>query len=142
MSPRAGIGEFSNEREKGPGSICSGILRFMPRRPRIHLAGVPLYSVQRGHNREACFFGEEDYLAYRHGLGEALNRERLRPARLRVHDQPCACAADSTAAPKNVPRLIISLGGDATCGPSTKPSPHRHAVRQPLHVVAVQEDTY
>jgi putative transposase len=36
----------------------------MLRRPRIHLAGVPLHSVQRGHNREACFFGEDDYLAY------------------------------------------------------------------------------
>jgi putative transposase len=44
----------------------------MPRRPRIHLAGVPLYIVQRGHNRKARVFGEEDYLAYPHGLGEAL----------------------------------------------------------------------
>jgi putative transposase len=44
----------------------------MPRRSRIHLAGVLLHSVQRGHNRNACFFGEEDYVAYRHGLGEAL----------------------------------------------------------------------
>lgn len=32
----------------------------MPRRPRIHLDGVPLHIVQRGHNREPCFFGEED----------------------------------------------------------------------------------
>jgi hypothetical protein len=38
----------------------------------IHLAGVPLHSVQRGHNRDACFLGEEDYLAYPHWLGEAL----------------------------------------------------------------------
>jgi putative transposase len=44
----------------------------MPRRPRIHLASVPLHSVQRDHNREACFFGENDSLAYPHGLGEAL----------------------------------------------------------------------
>ena len=28
--------------------------------------------VQRGHNRDACFFAEEDYLAYREWLGEAL----------------------------------------------------------------------
>ena len=33
----------------------------MPRRPRIQLDGVPLHIVQRGHNREPCFFGEEDY---------------------------------------------------------------------------------
>lgn len=28
--------------------------------------------MQRGHNRDACFFGEDDYLSYRHWLGEAL----------------------------------------------------------------------
>lgn len=36
----------------------------MPRRPRLHLADLPLHIVQRGHNREACFFGEDDYHAY------------------------------------------------------------------------------
>jgi hypothetical protein len=40
-------------------------------RPRIHLAGVPLHIVQHDHNREACFFGEDDSLAYSHWLGEA-----------------------------------------------------------------------
>ena len=44
----------------------------MPRRPRIHLPDQPLHIVQRGHNRDACFFAEEDYLAYREWLGEAL----------------------------------------------------------------------
>lgn len=44
----------------------------MPRRPRIHLAGLPLHIVQRGHNRDACFFGDDDYSSYRHWLGEAL----------------------------------------------------------------------
>jgi hypothetical protein len=33
----------------------------MPRRTRVHLDGVPLHIVQRGHNREPCFFAEEDY---------------------------------------------------------------------------------
>jgi len=46
----------------------------MPRRPRIHLPAVPLHIVQRGHNREACFFGEDDYVSYRHWLGEALTQ--------------------------------------------------------------------
>lgn len=41
----------------------------MPRRPRLHLPGLPLHIVQRGHNREACFFGEDDYQAYRYWLG-------------------------------------------------------------------------
>ena len=44
----------------------------MPRRPRIHLPDMPLPIVQRGHNRDACFFGEPDYLAYQHWLHEAM----------------------------------------------------------------------
>lgn len=44
----------------------------MPRRPRLHLAGLPVHIVQRGHNRAACFFAEDDYHCYRHWLGEAL----------------------------------------------------------------------
>jgi putative transposase len=44
----------------------------MPRRPRIQLDNVPLHIVQRGNNREACFFAEEDYQSYLHWLREAL----------------------------------------------------------------------
>ena len=40
----------------------------MPRRPRINLAGVPLHIVQRGINREPCFFTQEDYQCYLHWL--------------------------------------------------------------------------
>jgi putative transposase len=36
----------------------------MPRRPRITLPRVPLHLIQRGTNRQACFFADEDYLAY------------------------------------------------------------------------------
>jgi putative transposase len=43
----------------------------MPRRPRILLADHPLHIVQRGINREPCFFAEEDYLCYLHWLHEA-----------------------------------------------------------------------
>ena len=46
----------------------------MPRRPRIHLPGVPIHLVQRGHNRDACFFTDEDFLAYREWLGDALKK--------------------------------------------------------------------
>ena len=46
----------------------------MPRRARITLAGVPHHVVQRGHNREATFFADEDYLAYRHSLKEGAQR--------------------------------------------------------------------
>lgn len=43
----------------------------MPRRPRLQLAEVPLHIVQRGINREPCFFAEEDYYCYLHWLEEA-----------------------------------------------------------------------
>jgi REP-associated tyrosine transposase len=43
--------------------------------PRIHLDGVPLHIVQRGHNRGPCLFGEEDYPSYLYWLGEALKKE-------------------------------------------------------------------
>jgi REP element-mobilizing transposase RayT len=43
----------------------------MPRRPRIKLAGMPQHIVQRGINREPCFFAEEDYHSYLHWLQKA-----------------------------------------------------------------------
>ena len=43
----------------------------MPRRPRILLPDYPLHIVQRGINREPCFFAEEDYQCYLHWLKEA-----------------------------------------------------------------------
>ena len=36
----------------------------MPRRPRIVLPGVPLHVIQRGNNRTACFYAEDDYRFY------------------------------------------------------------------------------
>lgn len=47
----------------------------MPRRPRIHIDGVPLHIVQRGHNRGACFFDDQDRHAYLGWLRDALQRE-------------------------------------------------------------------
>jgi len=40
----------------------------MPRRPRLNLAGLPLHIIQRGNNRHACFYAEEDYRFYLHWL--------------------------------------------------------------------------
>ncbi|MCQ4317991.1 transposase [Stutzerimonas zhaodongensis] len=36
----------------------------MPRRARLLVPGVPLHLIQRGNNRSACFYAEEDYLFY------------------------------------------------------------------------------
>ena len=42
----------------------------MPCRPRVTLAGVPVHLIQRGHNRGACFFAEEDCALYLDHLAE------------------------------------------------------------------------
>lgn len=36
----------------------------MPRRARITLPSIPLHLIQRGNNRQACFFADEDYGFY------------------------------------------------------------------------------
>ncbi len=42
----------------------------MPRRPRIVLPGVPLHLIQRGNNRQACFFADDDRQLYLEWLEE------------------------------------------------------------------------
>jgi putative transposase len=42
----------------------------MPRRPRIIIPGIPLHIIQRGNNRQACFFADEDYGFYLDWLQE------------------------------------------------------------------------
>jgi putative transposase len=48
----------------------------MPRRKRFDLPGVPLHLVQRGIDRRACFFSEDDYCAYLGWLAEASRHYR------------------------------------------------------------------
>ena len=33
----------------------------MPRRQRLQVAGLPVHIIQRGNNRQACFFADDDY---------------------------------------------------------------------------------
>jgi putative transposase len=81
----------------------------MPRRPRVHLDGVPLHIVQRGHNREPCFFAEEDYLSYLHWLGEALGEVQcaLHAYVLMTNHVHLLLTPKKAEA---VPKLVISLG--------------------------------
>jgi putative transposase len=81
----------------------------MPRRPRIHLDGVPLHVVQRGHNRTRCFFDASDYRSYLHWLSCALEQTQcalhayaLMPNHVHLLVTPSAAHA--------VPRLLMSLG--------------------------------
>ena len=47
----------------------------MPRQPRLDLPGIPQHVVQRGNDRQPCFFEESDYLRYLQELKElALHR--------------------------------------------------------------------
>jgi putative transposase len=46
----------------------------MPRRPRLILPGVPVHIIQRGNNRQACFYADEDYLFYLDHLAEQASK--------------------------------------------------------------------
>ena len=81
----------------------------MPRRPRIQIDGLPLHIVQRGHNREPCFFAEDDYASYRHWLGEALaDTECVLHAYVLMTNHVHLLLTPKKAA--SVPRLLMSLG--------------------------------
>lgn len=82
----------------------------MPRRPRIHLNDVPLHIVQRGHNREPCFFAEEDYHAYLHWLKQGTDHGFL---------QQCQIAISPRALESAVMQFCIYL--DAQLATADKP---------------------
>ena len=48
----------------------------MARQPRFTIPGIPQHIIQRGNNREPCFYAEEDYLRYRHDLTEAAKKNQ------------------------------------------------------------------
>ena len=66
----------------------------MPRRPRVLLADYPLHIVQRGINREPCFFTDEDYHCYLHWLEEAA--------------RACGCAIHAYALMTNHVHLLLT----------------------------------
>ena len=81
----------------------------MPRRPRIHLDGVPLHIVQRGHNRQPCFYAVADYLAYLEWLGEAARRSGCQVhayALMTNHVHLLVTPGDA----QSVPRMMVALG--------------------------------
>ncbi len=81
----------------------------MPRRPRVHLDGVPLHIVQRGHNREPCFFDEDDYQSYLFWLGKALAEfECALHAYVLMTNHVHLLLTPKKAV--SVPRLVIALG--------------------------------
>lgn len=49
----------------------------MPRRPRIKVADMPMHVIQRGNNRSACFYADEDYVFYLNQLVQASTLEHV-----------------------------------------------------------------
>ncbi len=49
----------------------------MPRRARSYVADIPYHIVQRGNNREACFFEVDNYQYYLEVLSQVLKRYRV-----------------------------------------------------------------
>ena len=50
----------------------------MSRKPRFALPRIPQHVIQRGHNREPCFYAEGDYSRYCQNLREAAERNNAR----------------------------------------------------------------
>jgi len=81
----------------------------MPRPPRLHLSGVPLHIVQRGHSRNPCFYANADYLMYLQWLGEAARSTGCQIhayALMTNHVHLLLTPVDAQAAS----RLMVSLG--------------------------------
>lgn len=49
----------------------------MARKPRIDLGGYTYHIIQRGNNREACFYADDDYQTYLHCMAEAGKRYHI-----------------------------------------------------------------
>ena len=43
----------------------------MPRKPRFNLPGIPQHVIQRGNNREPCFFTKANYQRYLDDLNQS-----------------------------------------------------------------------
>lgn len=46
----------------------------MPRKPRMYMVGMPCHVIQRGNNRDACFYADQDYQFYLDCLRDASER--------------------------------------------------------------------
>ena len=48
----------------------------MSRKPRFNLIGLPQHVIQRGNNRESCFYAEADYCRYLYDIKEAAGKNQ------------------------------------------------------------------
>jgi len=81
----------------------------MPRKPRMYMAGVPAHVIQRGNNRGACFFHEDDYIFYRSCLAQACARYGVSlHAYVLMGNHVHLLMTPGTA--EGIPRVMQSLG--------------------------------
>lgn len=73
----------------------------MPRRARLMLPGIPLHVVQRGNNRAACFFSEEDRSFYLFHLDRLL--------------RPFGCALHAYCLMTNHVHLLLTAARADSC---------------------------
>ena len=50
----------------------------MPHRPRLKLDGIPIPIIQRGNNRNACFYADEDDQFYLESLDGYCHDEKVK----------------------------------------------------------------
>lgn len=81
----------------------------MPRRARLALPGVPLHLIQRGNNRQACFYADEDCRFYLEWLAEHAGKTgcRVHAFVLMTNHVHLLVSADRAEAPG---ALIKALG--------------------------------
>jgi hypothetical protein len=87
--------------------------------------------VQRGHNREPCFFAEGDCHAYIHWLGEALNKDRcaLHAYVLMTNNDLC-WSRPSALSPSRSSSSPLG-GGSRNC--AVDPESSKHQDESPAH---------
>ncbi|PWF47846.1 transposase [Massilia glaciei] len=85
----------------------------MPRRARLMLPNVPIHLIQRGNNRQACFFADEDFRFYLHWLGE--------------HARNNGCHVHAYVLMTNHVHLIISAAASGSTGDMMKALGQRYA---------------
>ncbi|WP_374338703.1 transposase [Methyloversatilis sp.] len=80
----------------------------MPRRARLSLPGVPLHLVQRGNNRQACFFAPDDYRHYLDWLEDHSRRQgcRVHAYVLMTNHVHLLVSADDPGAPSRVMKAL------------------------------------
>lgn len=61
----------------------------------MYIPGIPAHVVQRGHNRKACFFADNDYVLYKEVLAEALGPLRRVAPRLLSNEQSYSPATNT-----------------------------------------------